>query len=147
MDSSDEDEDEEDEVRRRLRYSRWGIHSGTGKDDTEAAYKAALGRVGHRTQDSMESQDGTVEGLMYARSEDDSHEEASQRLQQPTTTTLEPGKPSISPQSPSNAHLSPTISPVSPSFSGTNERERCPPLAPSAVSTGSWEGASDDYRY
>jgi len=55
MDSSDEDEDKEDDSRRRLRYSRWSI----GKDDDAAgAYKAALGRVGHRAQDSVESQDG-----------------------------------------------------------------------------------------
>ena len=154
MDSSDEDEDEKDDVRRRLRYSRWSVHSsGLGNNDDEtAAHKAALGRVGHRTQDSMESQNGTVEGLMYDRSEDDhDHEDTIQRQ-----TTLEAGKPSpitftASPQSsPSNTLLSPTISPISPSFSGTNDRERRPSLAPSAVSTGSWEGASDiydDYRY
>lgn len=38
MGYSDEDEDEEDEVRRKLRYSRWSVHSGTGKDDAEAAH-------------------------------------------------------------------------------------------------------------
>ena len=80
--------------------------------------------VGHRTQDSMESQDGTVEGLMYAHSEDNNHEEASQRLQQ-RQQHLSPETPLHRPwQSPSDAHLSPTISPISPSFSGTNERER-----------------------
>jgi len=64
MDSSDEDEDEEDDIRWRLRYSRWSI----GKDNDDAgAYKAALGRVGRRAKDSVESQDGTAEGLMYAR--------------------------------------------------------------------------------
>ena len=75
MDSSDEDEDEEDDVRRRLRYSRWSVHSnGSGKgDDGAAAYKAVLSRVRHRTQDSIESQ-GTVDGLGYARSEDDDHD-------------------------------------------------------------------------
>jgi len=54
MDSSDEDEDK-DHIRWRLRYSRWSI----GKDDDDAgAYKAALGRVGRRAKDSVESQDG-----------------------------------------------------------------------------------------
>ena len=43
---------------------------------------------------------------------------------------------------PSNALLSPTITPM---FIGTNERERCPSLAPSADSAESWEGASDIY--
>jgi len=38
MDSSDQDEDEEDEVRRRLRYLRWSVHSGIGKDNDDAAY-------------------------------------------------------------------------------------------------------------
>lgn len=72
MNSSDEDEDEEDNIWQRLRYSRWSI----GKDDdNDAAFKAVLGRVGYRTQDSVESQGGTVEGLMYARSEDDEYEE------------------------------------------------------------------------
>jgi len=49
------DEDEEDDIRRRLRHSRWTAHSsGMDKDNDEAAaYKAALGRVGHRTQDSV----------------------------------------------------------------------------------------------
>jgi len=144
MDSSDEDED----IRQRFRYSRWSMGK---EDDSSAAFKAALGRVGHRTQDSLESQDGTVEGLMYARSDDNEHEETI--LQQ---TTLEARKPSpipftTSPQaSPSNALLSPTISPISPSFVSTNERERRPSFAPSADSAGSWEGASDihnDYRY
>ncbi|KIM37247.1 hypothetical protein M413DRAFT_448563 [Hebeloma cylindrosporum] len=149
MDSSDEDEDEEDEVRRRLRYSRWSVRSsGMGKadDDDAAAYKSALDRGGHRTQPSMESLDGTVEGLMYARSEDDEHEDITQRR------TLEAPIPfTSSPQSsPSNALLSPATSPISPSFTGPNERERRPSLAASAASTGSWEGASDiydDYRY
>jgi len=63
MGSSDEEE-EEDNIRRWLWYSRWSV----GKDeDDAAANKAALGQVGHRTQDSqdsMESQDRTVEGLM-----------------------------------------------------------------------------------
>ena len=110
-----------------------------------------MGRVGHRAQDSVESQDETVEGLMYPRSEDDEHEETI--LQK---ATLDAGKLSpipftTSPQaSPSSALLSPTISPISPSFIGTNERERRPSLAPSADSAGSWEGSSDiydDYRY
>jgi len=131
IDSSDEDE--EDDIWRRLRYSRWSI----GKDDDEtAAYKSALRRAGDRKQDGMESEDGTVEGLMYARSEDD-HDQ-----QEPMT--LEGGRPSpitTSPQSsPSNALLSPTTSPTSPSFTGPNERERRPSLTPSAESTGSWEG-------
>ena len=107
MDSSDEDEDEEDEVQRRLRYSRWSVHSPMGKDNGEAAgYKAALARVGHRTQDSMEA--GTVEGLMYARSEDDEHEE-----QQPQTTTLDASKPSPIPftTSPQSSLLSLPSSP------------------------------------
>lgn len=85
IDSSDKDEDEEDGVRRKLRYSRWSVHSGGGvgkggSDDNDEAtvFKAALARVGHRTQASMESQDGTVEGLMYARSEDDEHEDTTQ---------------------------------------------------------------------
>jgi hypothetical protein len=30
MDSSDKDEDEEDGVRRKLRYSRWSVHSSGG---------------------------------------------------------------------------------------------------------------------
>ena len=129
-------------------YSRWSI----GKDDdNDAVFKAALGRVGYQTQDSVESQGGTVEGLMYACSEDDEHEETI--LQR---TAFETGKPSpipftTSPQSsPSNAFLSPTVSLISPSFIGTNERERRPSLAPSADLAGSWEGASDiydDYRY
>ena len=34
-------------------------------NDEAAAYRAGLGRVGHRTQDSVESQDGTMEGSMY----------------------------------------------------------------------------------
>lgn len=38
-------------------------------------HKAALGRLGYCTQDSMESQDETVEGLMYACSKDDNHEQ------------------------------------------------------------------------
>ena len=66
VDSSDEDEDEKDNIWRRLRYSRWSVNK---EEDDAAAFKAALGRVGHRTQDSTESQ----EGLMYARSEDDEH--------------------------------------------------------------------------
>jgi len=65
MDSSDEDEDEEDDIWWRLRYSRWSIGND---DDGAGAYKAVLGRVGRRARDSVESQDGTVEGLMYARS-------------------------------------------------------------------------------
>jgi len=106
MDSSDEEEDEEEDIRRRLRYSRWSV----GKEEDDAAtFKTALGRVGHRTQDSLESQNGTVEGLMYARSEDDEREETI--LQR---TTLDAGKPS--PTSPSNALLSPTISPTSSSM-------------------------------
>jgi len=72
MDSSDEEEDEEDDIRQRLRHSRWSIGK---EDDDAAAFKAALGRLEHRAQDSVESQDGTVEGSMYARSEDDEHEE------------------------------------------------------------------------
>jgi len=145
MDSSDEDEDEEDEVRWRLRYSRWSVHSLMSKDDEAAGYKAALARVGHRTQDSMD--DGTVEGLMYARSEEDEHEE-----KQPLSTTLDAGKPSPIPftTSPQSALLSLPSLPVSPSLGGTNDRERRPPLAASAASTGSWEGTSDiydGYRY
>ena len=139
MDSPDEDEDEEGEVQRRLRYSRWSVHSPMGKGDGEVAgYKAALGRVGHHTQDSME--DGTVEGLMYARSDEDEHEE--QLLQ---TTTLDASKPSPIPftTSPQSALLSLPSSPVSPSLGGTNDRERHPSLAASTTSTGSWEGASD----
>jgi len=58
MDSSDEDQDEEDEVWQRLRYSRWGVHNGTGKDDTEAAYKAALGRASHTGQHGESRWDG-----------------------------------------------------------------------------------------
>ena len=72
MDSSDKDEDEEDDIRRRLRYSRWSIGKG---DDDAGAYKAALGLVEHHAQDSVESQDGTGEGLMYARLEDNEHDE------------------------------------------------------------------------
>ena len=146
MDSSDEDEDEADEVRRRLRYSRWSVHSPLAKDGGEAAgYQTALARVGHRTQDSME--DGTVDGLMYARSEDDEQEE-----QQTETTILDAGKSSPIPftTSPQSALLSLPSSPISPSLGGTNDRERRPSLAASAASTGSWEGASDiydDYRY
>jgi hypothetical protein len=67
MDSSDEEKDEED-IWWRPRYSRWSVGK---EDDDAAAFKAALGRVGHHTRDSMESQDGTVEGLIYALSEDD----------------------------------------------------------------------------
>ena len=92
------------------RYSRWSVHTVVGKDNDEAtAYKVALARVGHRTQDSME--DGTVEGLMYARSEDDEHEDVTQR-----TTTLDSGKSSpipfitTSPKSTSTL-LSPSASP------------------------------------
>lgn len=64
MDSPDEDEDEEGDLRRDLRYSRWSVNStGLGMDDDEAAaFKAALGRVGNRTQESKESQDGSVQG-------------------------------------------------------------------------------------
>jgi len=117
-----------------------------GKDDGEAAgYKAALARVGHRTQDSMA--DGTVEGLMYVHSENDERKE-----QQPQTTTLDASKPSPVPftTSPRSALLSLPSSPVSPLLGGTNDRERRPSLAASVASTGSWEGASDiydDYRY
>jgi hypothetical protein len=61
MGSSDEEDDEEDDIRWWLWCSRWSV----GKDeDDAAAYKAALGQVGHCTQDSqdsMESQDRTVE--------------------------------------------------------------------------------------
>ena len=79
-----------------------------------------------------------VEGFMYARLEDSEHDDTDhQRM------TLEAGKPSLI--SPSNASLFPTASPISPSFSGTNKRERCPSLAPSAESPGSWEGASGIY--
>jgi hypothetical protein len=83
----------------------------------------ALGRVGHRTQDSMESPDGTAEGLCTFAPRTTSHEETIlQRM------TLEARKPF--PTSPSNVLLlSPTISPTSPSSIGTNERERCPSLA------------------
>ena len=144
MDLSDEDEDKDDKIRRRLRYSRWSVHSGMGKDDDEAtAYKAALARVGHRTQDSME--DRTVEELMYTRSEDG---DVTQR-----TTTLDTGKPSpilFATTSPISTLLSPSSSPISPLSGGINERERRPSLAASAALTGSWEGASDiydDYRY
>ena len=89
----------------------------------------------------MESQNRMGEGFMYARLQDSEHDDTGhQRM------TLEAGKPSLI--SPSNASLSPTALPISPSFSGTNERKRCPSLAPSAESPGSWEGASgiyDDY--
>ena len=127
-DLSDEDEDKDDKIRRRLRYSRWSVHSGMGKDDDKStAYKAALARAGHRTQDSME--DRTVEELMYTRSEDG---DVTQR-----TTTLDTGKPS--------PILFATTSPISTLLSPCR-----PSLAASAALTGSWEGASDiydDYRY
>ena len=57
IDSSKEDEDEEDDIRWRLWCSRWSVHSsGMDKDDEEAAaYKATLGRVRHRPQESMVS--------------------------------------------------------------------------------------------
>ena len=144
---SDEDEDEDNEIRRRLRYSRWSVHSGMGKDDDEAtAYKATLARVGDRTQDSMEVK--TVEELMYARSEDDEHGDVTQRR-----TTLDTGKPSPIPfatTSPISTPLSPSSSPIPPSSGGINERECRSSLAASAASMESREGASDiydDYRY
>jgi len=56
--------------------------------------------VGYRTQ-AMEGQDGTAEGLMYARSEDDGHNDTTQR------TTLEASIPFAS-----------IISLQCPSFSG-----------------------------
>ena len=111
MDSSDEDEDKEDDIWQRLRYLRWSL----GKDDDgDAAFRAVLGRVVHCAQDSMESQDGMVEGLMYASSEDDEHEETILQKK-----TLKARKPSPIPfttlpqASPSNVLLSPTISPIS----------------------------------
>jgi hypothetical protein len=66
-----------------------------------------------------------------------------------------------SPFSVSKTNVSPATSPTSGLFSGNpphspifgndvDERERHPSLAPSATSTGSWEGASDiydNYRY
>jgi hypothetical protein len=57
-----------------------------------AAYKAVLGRVGHRMQDSMEPgrDGGRVNVLMYAHSEDNKHEDTNQQRM-----TLEAGKPSI----------------------------------------------------
>ena len=64
-------------MQQRLKEPRWGIHSsGLGKDEDEAAaYKAALGQLGYRIHNSTESQDGTVERLMYARFEDNNHEQ------------------------------------------------------------------------
>jgi hypothetical protein len=84
---------------------------------------------------------------MYAHFEDNRHEQRA---------TLETGKPfpirftRSQQSSPSNTFFSPTTSPILPLFSGTNEREHQPSLAPPAASTGSWEGASDiydDYLY
>jgi len=73
MDSSGEDEDKENNIRWRLRYLRWSI----GKyDDAVGAYKAALGRVGHRAHRIVwRARVGMVEGLIYVRSEDDEHED------------------------------------------------------------------------
>jgi len=73
--------------------------------------------------------DGTVVGLMYARSDEDEHEE-----KQPQTTTLDASKPSPIPFTTSLLSLPP--SPISPSLGGTNDRERRPSLAASAVSLG-----------
>ena len=58
------------------RGSGRSVHSSRmGKDEDEAAaYKAALGQLGRRTQDSMESQDRTGGRLMYGHFEDDDHE-------------------------------------------------------------------------
>ena len=52
---------------------------GCMEDDEAAAYQAVLGHVGYCTQDSMESHDGTLEGLMYARPEHDEHEDTGQQ--------------------------------------------------------------------
>lgn len=77
-------------------------------------------------------EDGTVEGLMYARSEEDEHEE-----KQPQTMTLDASKPSPIPfaTSPQSALLCLPSSPISPSLGSTNDRERCPSLDASAAST------------
>ena len=69
--------------------------SGMGKADDEAAFKAALVRLRHRTQDSMESQDGWVNVCSFRG---DDHERR---------TTLEAGN-SFHSQHPL---LSPTASP------------------------------------
>lgn len=87
---------------------RHGVYTAVGcmEDDEATTYQPALGHVGHRTQNSMESHDRTAEELMYACTEDDEHEDTSQRR-----TTLEAGNPSSIPfttsphSSPSNPHL------------------------------------------
>ena len=119
LDSSDEEDEEE--VRRRLRYSRWSVWRDG--DDT-ATHKAALGLVGYRMQDSIESQDRTVEGLIHARSERVmSARIVTNRVRRSRLGSLPPIPFTISPQSlSSNALLSPTTLPISPSFGGTNER-------------------------
>jgi hypothetical protein len=65
----------------------------------------------------MESQDGMVEGLMYARSEGDDHERR----------TLASPPPFPSPCCLSHPSSLQPASPISPSFSG--ERERRPSLS------------------
>ncbi|KAF8149384.1 hypothetical protein B0H34DRAFT_733556 [Crassisporium funariophilum] len=127
-------DDDEDKWSGSSKYS-----AGTPDRDS---YTAAINRVGQRRDSTDEAtQESTVEGLRYADTED-GHQETLLDIT-PEASNMATRRPSPNPSD----HLSPATSPISPHFA---ERERRPSLAPSATSTGSWEGASDiydDYRY
>ncbi|KAF9470703.1 hypothetical protein BDN70DRAFT_659976 [Pholiota conissans] len=165
---SDDESDEDDEPR--SQYSDQGNNTMTRNIRDN--------RISTVSRDSVnESEEGTVEGLGYARSEEShtmhrprqatyaslaQHDQVENAPREPLPPTTQNHDPQL---------LSPATSPTSPSFpirpSQSASRERRPSLAPSASSvqsgrsgasastatsarTTSWEGAGDiydDYRY
>ena len=134
------------------------------------SYAAALSRVGHK-RDSLDegTQESTVEGLGYDRSEEDYVEKELAGTAKhavivedtPSSSAISTRRASPDPSMYSNpnantSHNPNTVpsstSPISPSFSQSSfpTNERRPSLVPSASSASEWEGASDiydDYRY
>ena len=135
------------------------------------SYPVALSRVGHQRDSLGEAtQEGTVEGLGYDRSEEDYLEKelagtakhAVIMEDTPSSSAIStrraPPDPSIYSDPNANTSHNPntvlpsSTVPIPPSFSQSSfpTNERRPSLAPSASSAGGWEGASDiynDYRY
>lgn len=166
MDSDSDDSDDD-------KWSKPNQHNPAAGTPDPDSYAAALSRVGHR-RDSLdeETQESTIEGLGYARSEDEEKGERelagtgrravivedmpSQTMSVVTTKRASPNF-SIYPNSNANGSHNPkslpsSTSPISPSFShsSSSTNERRPSLVPSATSASEWEGASDiydDYRY
>jgi hypothetical protein len=122
------------------------LREGNGDDDDDDKWSRSSGsssvELRRHQQSKSDSEDGTVEELNYARDDDDTDSDDDQEAHNQVVSSFPAPPTSLSPSSPSFASISPT----SPTFSSV----RRPSLAPSAASTGSWEGAADiydDYRY